>query len=162
MGYLHATTSPTTGITGFVPSGVHTAHTLPAGLSFSTPFVKEAWVDAEAAGIPPRYFTAQIRQESGFNPNAVSPAGAIGIAQFMPGTAAGLGLDPTDPHASLRAAAEYMAQESAKYQGNYALALAAYNAGDGAVQSAFLRCGNTWLSCTPTETQNYVTSILQT
>jgi hypothetical protein len=155
LGYLEATTPPTSvGLEGTPPASGN-AQSLPTGLSFSMPYVQEAWDDARAAGISPRSFVAQIRQESGFNPNAVSSVGAIGIAQFMPATAEGLGIDPYDPHASLRAAASYMAQKSASYQGNYALALAAYNAGDGTVQSALARCGNAWLSCTPAETQHY-------
>src|SRR5215467_14378047 len=60
---------------------------------------------ANRAGIDPDIFLRQIQQESGFNPGARSPAGAIGIAQFMPDTARGLGIDPTDPYAALDAAA---------------------------------------------------------
>jgi hypothetical protein len=57
-------------------------------------------------------------------------------------------------------AALYMAQELATYHGDAAKALAAYDAGDGTVQAAVARCGMNWLSCTPKETQNYVTVIL--
>src|SRR5215831_13304043 len=60
---------------------------------------------ARNAGIDPDIFVSQIQAESGFNPTARSGAGALGIAQFMPGTAAGLGVDPSDPYASLDAAA---------------------------------------------------------
>ena len=134
--------------------------TLPPGLTMQTPYVAEAWDDAAQAGIPSGLFVRQINQESGFNPAAVSSAGAIGIAQFMPATAAALGFDPHNPDVSLRMAALYMAQKQASYHGDYAKALAAYNAGDGAVQSAVARCGTNWLACTPQETQHYVATIL--
>ena len=71
----------------------------------SMPYVAESWNDAIEAGIPPDSFVRQIQQESGFNPAAISSAGAIGIAQFMPATAAGMGFDPHDPDVSLRMAA---------------------------------------------------------
>jgi soluble lytic murein transglycosylase-like protein len=78
----------------------------------------------------------------------------------MPATAAGMGFDPHDPDVSLRMAALYMAQKQASYQGDYAKALAAYNGGDRTVQAAIASCGTNWLSCTPQETQQYVTAIL--
>jgi len=65
--------------------------------------------DATNAGISPVYFVRQINLESGFNPNAVSPGGAEGIAQFEPATAAGLGIDPFNPTEALQAAAQMMA-----------------------------------------------------
>ena len=136
------------------------AQALPAGLTMQTPYVAEAWNDATAVGISPEIFVRQINQESGFNAAAVSPVGAIGIAQFMPATAAGMGFDPHNPDVSLRMAALFMAQKQASYQGDEAKALAAYNAGDGAVQTAVSRCGALWLSCTPQETQQYVAVIL--
>ena len=92
-------------------------------------YVAIAQQDAIAAGIPPDYFARQINNESGFNPNAVSPAGAVGIAQFLPGTAAGLGLNPWDPTQALRGAARLMANYAHQYGGDYAKALAAYNGG---------------------------------
>ncbi len=98
-----------------------------------------AYRDAQRYGFPPDVFVAQIEEESGFQPfrpdgsPTTSSAGAIGIAQFMPGTAAGLGIDPTDPVASLDAAARWMAQLVQQF-GSVELALAAYNAGPGAVQ----------------------------
>lgn len=91
---------------------------------------------AERHGLDPDMFVRQIRQESGFNPDVVSPAGARGIAQIMPATAKGWGVDPMDPVASLEAAARNMASYIKTYmkQGkdlatSQALALAAYNAG---------------------------------
>ena len=90
--------------------------------------------------IDPAVFTAQIRQESNFNPSARSKVGAIGIAQIMPGTAKGWKVDPHDPMQSLDAAARNMKRyvRTYKEQGHdedtaYRMALAAYNAGPGAV-----------------------------
>jgi len=78
---------------------------------------------------------AQLYAESGFNPFAVSPAGARGIAQFMPGTAREYGLaDPSDPVASIDAQAHLMSDLLRRFGGRVALALAAYNAGAGTVE----------------------------
>jgi soluble lytic murein transglycosylase-like protein len=78
---------------------------------------------------------AQLYAESGFNPFAVSPAGAEGIAQFMPGTAEAMGLDdPFDPVAAIDAQARLMSDLLEQFDGKVALALAAYNAGPGAVR----------------------------
>lgn len=115
---------------------------------------------AVSAGISPDIYVRQITQESGFNPSAVSPAGAIGIAQFMPATARGLGLDPWDPIQSLQGAARLMAQYVRQYGGDYAKALAAYNAGPGTVQWAVTRGGANWISYLPAETKNYIRIIL--
>ncbi|GCE24043.1 lytic transglycosylase domain-containing protein [Dictyobacter kobayashii] len=115
---------------------------------------------ASAAGINPDTFVRQIQQESGFNPGAQSPVGAIGIAQFMPATAASMGFDPTNPDASLKAAANWMADLNRQFGGDYAKALAAYNAGPGAVQGAMNSGGANWLAQLPAETQNYVHSIM--
>jgi hypothetical protein len=119
---------------------------------------------AEAAatqyGINPAIFVRQINQESGFNPYAVSPSGAVGIAQFEPSTAAGEGVDPYDPQSALYGAARLMASLSAQYGGDYAKALGAYNAGPGAVDAAVATGGAAWLSYMPAETQNYVAVIM--
>lgn len=115
---------------------------------------------AQQVGISPTIFVAQIQQESGFNPDATSQAGAIGIAQFMPDTAKSIGLNPRDPIASLKAAASYDANNLKKY-GDYSKMLAAYNCGGGCLDSAIQKGGNNWLSQTPSETQNYVKAILK-
>ena len=82
-------------------------------------------------GVSGAMLAAQLMAESGFNPNAVSPAGAQGIAQFMPGTAASMGLrDPFDPVAAIDAQAHLMS-DLLKQLGSIPLALAAYNAGPG-------------------------------
>jgi soluble lytic murein transglycosylase-like protein len=107
---------------------------------------------AISAGLDPVIFERQIEAESGFDPAATSPAGARGIAQIMPTTAQSWGVDPSDPVASLHAAAHHMARYVRKY-GNYPMALAAYNAGPGAVE----RYGGV-----PPfrETRNYIAKIL--
>lgn len=127
----------------------------------SSQYVAIARQDAINAGISPDYFVRQINLESGFNPNAVSPAGAVGIAQFLPSTAAGLGFDPYDPVAALNGAAHLMASYNHNYGGDYAKALAAYNGGPGAVQNAVNGCGEAnWMNCLPGETRNYIRVIM--
>ena len=125
-------------------------------------YVDLAAQDALVAGIPQALFLRQIKVESNFNPDAISPSGAVGIAQFMPATAASLNppLDPTDPVASLAAAAQYMASKARTFGGDYAKALAAYNAGDEAVKAAVAAYGANWLQHMPSETITYVQSIM--
>lgn len=123
-------------------------------------YVAIARQDAINAGIPPDYFVRQIYSESGFDPNASSPAGAVGIAQFEPGTAAGLGINPYDPVQALSGAARLMASYAIQYNGDYAKALAAYNAGGGNVDYAVRTCGAGWLNCVPAETRNYIFKIM--
>jgi len=115
---------------------------------------------AQAAGISPEAFVRQIQQESGFNPGAVSPAGAVGIAQFMPYTAAEMGVNPYDPSSALSGAARMMANMASQFGGDYRKAVAAYNAGPGAVNGAVAAGGSNWLALMPEETQNYVSVIL--
>jgi hypothetical protein len=106
-------------------------------------------------GLPVHYFTRLIWQESRFNPNAVSPKGALGIAQFMPRTASGRGLaDPLEPLTALRESASYLAELRTTFRGNLGLATAAYNAGPGRVEA--------WLAGRhglPDETRAYVLAI---
>lgn len=117
------------------------------GLS-STSYESVARKAAQKYGLNPNVFVRQIRQESGFNPRAVSPAGARGIAQIMPATARGWGVNPDDPVASLDAAAKNMARYVRQY-GSYRDALVAYNAGPGAVGKPLYA-----------ETSGYVSKIL--
>jgi soluble lytic murein transglycosylase-like protein len=131
-----------------------------APVSLDSPYVGTARQAAVAAGISPDMFVRQIEKESSFNPNVVSPAGAIGIAQFMPGTAASLGINPYDPTQSLYGAARQMSSLSNMYGGDYAKALAAYNAGPGNVNYAVNMGGSNWRAYLPTETQNYISSIM--
>ena len=140
------------------PKTATVAHVTTAQMSYSVAndYVSMARQAASNAGISPDAFQRQIQQESGFNPNATSPAGAVGIAQFMPGTAAAMGVNPYDPSSALNGGARLMAGLSAQFGGDYAKALAAYNAGPGAVQAAVAQGGSNWLSYVPAETQNYV------
>ena len=128
--------------------------------TISSSYVSLARADAQTAGIPPDLFVRPIDQESGFNPNASSPAGAEGIAQFEPATAAGLGIDPWNPVQALQGAANLMARYRQIYGGDYAKALAAYNGGTGTLHSAIQHCGPLWLSCEPVETRHYVHTII--
>lgn len=116
--------------------------------------------DAIEAGIDPTLFVRQINQESGFQTDDTSPAGAVGIAQFLPSTAAGLGVNPHDPISALRGAAQLMSRYAHNYGGDYAKALAAYNGGSGTLANAMHDCGDAWLSCEPSETQAYVATIM--
>ena len=106
---------------------------------------------AAAQNLPVAYLTRLIWQESAFRSQAVSPKGAQGIAQFMPGTAAERGLaDPFDPEQAIPKAAEFLADLRARF-GNLGLAAAAYNGGPNRVAA--------WLAGTgglPFETRNYV------
>lgn len=89
---------------------------------------------ARRYGIDESIAVAQIKQESSFDPNAKSPAGALGIAQFMPATARRFGLtNPRDPRAAMDAWGKYMTFLLKKFGGDYRLALAGYNAGEGNV-----------------------------
>ncbi|PRY95387.1 transglycosylase-like protein with SLT domain [Hasllibacter halocynthiae] len=106
---------------------------------------------AAAAGIDPHFHARLLWQESRFRAGAVSPAGAQGIAQFMPGTAAREGLaDPFDPWSAIEASARHLADLEAEF-GNPGLAAAGYNAGAQRVR-AFL-AGDRGL---PRETRNYL------
>ena len=86
-------------------------------------------------GVSAPVLAAMAKTESGFNSSAVSSAGATGLMQFMPATAKSLGVDPTDPASSIDGAARYLSDLTKKF-GSTELALAAYNAGPGAVQRA--------------------------
>lgn len=108
---------------------------------------------AERAGIDARLFAALVWSESNFRPGAVSHAGAVGLAQLMPGTAAGLNVDPWDPFANLQGGARYLRGQLERF-GSADLALAAYNAGPGAVEQ--------YGTIPPyAETQVYVLRVLQ-
>jgi soluble lytic murein transglycosylase-like protein len=144
------------------PALAHTTRMSAAPMSAKTAhstYWDIAWQAATYYGISPYLFERQINQESGFNPWALSPAGAEGIAQFMPATAASMGVNPWDPVSALWGAARLMAQLNNQF-GNYAMALAAYNAGPGAVQYAINAGGNNWYYYLPYETQNYVSVIM--
>ncbi|MBW4079101.1 MAG: transglycosylase SLT domain-containing protein [Acidobacteria bacterium] len=95
-------------------------------------FVSTIESAAAANGIPASLLAALVSHESGFNPNAMSSAGAEGIAQFMPATAQGMGVNPFDSTSAINGAAKLLGAYSSRF-GSYANALAAYNAGPTAV-----------------------------
>lgn len=88
---------------------------------------------ARRHGVPEDLFLRLVQQESGWNPNAESRKGAYGLAQLMPATARKLGVNRKDPKQNLEGGARYLKQQYATF-GSWRLALAAYNAGPGAVQ----------------------------
>jgi soluble lytic murein transglycosylase-like protein len=105
-------------------------------------------------GVDPAILHGLIEQESGFNPSATSSAGAAGLTQLMPGTASSLGVaNPLDPAESIEGGARYLGQLMGQFGGNAEDALAAYNAGPGAVQQ--------YGGVPPySETQSYVAKVL--
>lgn len=129
----------------------------PAPVSPTDQFCHALRAAAEASGIPVPFFARLIWQESRFKSDEVSHAGAQGVAQFMPGTAAEVGLDdPFDPMKALPASAKFLRKLRDDF-GNLGLAAAAYNAGPGRIQK--------WLareSELPRETRDYVRIITGT
>ncbi len=92
--------------------------------------VREA---ARRSGLPPEFVESVAQVESGFRPDAVSPKGALGVMQLMPGTAKTLGADPRDTAQNIDAGTRLLRELLVKYDGDVVKALAAYNAGEGAV-----------------------------
>jgi soluble lytic murein transglycosylase-like protein len=132
-----------------VPGASTGASELPAG----TPYAAEITAAAKRNGIDPALLAGLVKQESGFNPNAGSPAGAQGLTQLMPATAASLGVTNVhDPAQALEGGAKYLRRQLDHFGGDVARALAAYNAGPGAVE----RFGGVPPYA---ETQNYVRKV---
>jgi len=115
------------------------------------PLIEDA---ATKSGLDKALLTRQIKQESGFNPKSRSPAGAMGISQFMPGTAKDLGVDPWKPESAIPGQAKYDSDMIAKFGGNTGLGLAAYNWGPGNMQKWLASGANP--AAMPAETRNYV------
>ncbi len=110
---------------------------------------------AQREGLTPELLRAVIEKESSYLPCAVSSAGAQGLMQLMPDTAAGLGVeDAFDPRQNVDGGAKYLKQMLDRYGGNLLLGLAAYNAGPG-------RADNAGAFPLPSETANYVSDILR-
>ncbi|WP_353865225.1 lytic transglycosylase domain-containing protein [Svornostia abyssi] len=149
-----ATQTGTPGATPLTPVAGAATGTGAATGPLNTPYAAEIQAAAQKHGVDPALLTALVRQESNFNPTAGSPAGARGLTQLMPGTAASLGVtDVNDPVQALDGGAKYLKQQLDAFNGDERLALAAYNAGPGAVQK--------FGGIPPyAETQNYVKKVL--
>jgi soluble lytic murein transglycosylase-like protein len=150
-----APTAPTSSFAGALAAAQTSPSAAPvSGTGDSSAF--DAQINAAAAsnGIDPALLKGLVSQESGFNPSARSGAGAVGLTQLMPATASALGVtNPLDPAQSLQGGAKYLREQLDRFGGDETLALAAYNAGPGAVQK--------YGGVPPyAETQNYVTSVM--
>jgi soluble lytic murein transglycosylase-like protein len=109
---------------------------------------------ARKYGLPPAFVRAVVAAESGYQTNAVSPKGAIGLMQLMPATASELGADPTIPEQNVDAGTRYLRDLLLKYDNQAYHALAAYNAGPGAVDK--------YHGVPPyRETQTYILNVLR-
>lgn len=109
---------------------------------------------AARAGLPPSFVESVAKTESGFDVSAVSPKGAVGVMQLMPATAKALGADPTDPAQNIDAGARLLRELLIKYDGDVVKALAAYNAGEAAVDH--------YQGVPPyQETQHYVNTVVR-
>jgi soluble lytic murein transglycosylase-like protein len=120
------------------------------------PFAQEIRAAAEREGLDPALVRAVVKHESGFDPRATSRAGAMGLMQLMPATARSLGVDdPYDPGQSLAGGTRFLRQLLERFEGDVRLAVAAYNAGPGAVDR--------YRGVPPyAETRAYVTRVLDT
>ena len=106
---------------------------------------------AKDTKLDPKLFHAVVSTESNYNPMAISQAGAVGLTQLMPKTAAGMGVNPANVDENLKGGGQYLQSLIKKYDGNVAKALAAYNAGPGRVDKG---------GPLPQETQDYVAKVL--
>jgi soluble lytic murein transglycosylase-like protein len=156
--YASASPSPVAYLGSAYPASLDQASppTIPAAPTASQSGAYEPLIAQAAAryGLDPAILHGLIQQESGFDPAARSSSGALGLTQLMPGTATSLGVaEPLDPAQSIDGGARYLSEQLRRFGGNIADALAAYNAGPGAVQS--------YGGVPPyPETQAYVTKVL--
>lgn len=145
-----------TGTTGADTSGISAAQTTASSANFYTSGELDSIFEeaANSYGVSSIILKSIAKAESGFNPSAVSNAGAVGIMQLMPSTAAALGVSNSyDARENIMGGAKYISQLLSNYQGNISLALAAYNAGSANVDK--------YGGIPPfTETQNYVKKVL--
>ena len=130
---LYKYQTPERSIRGFAETREYEPSIVPGGFGLK---IKEA---ADANGIPPAVLTALLEQESGFRPDVISGktlsrSGAAGIAQFMPGTAQQMGVDPLDTDSAIDGAARYLRHLMDSYGFDLKTAIYAYNAGPGTVQ----------------------------
>ncbi len=117
--------------------------------------------EAQRQGVDPSLAIEVARAESNLNPNiGDSSAGAIGLFQLEPATAAQLGVDPRDLNGNIRGGVMYIRQMLAQFR-NVPAALAAYNCGPGCISRAIAQWGANFLAHAPDETKNYVAKILR-
>jgi len=134
------------------PKPVEPSAPVPAIPQLSTEDIKtKVTKAAKDSKLDPKLFHAVVSTESNYNPNAMSPVGAVGLTQLMPKTAAGLGVNPLLVDENLKGGATYLQSLLKKYDGDQAKALAAYNAGPGRVDKG---------GPLPQETQGYVAKIM--
>ena len=128
-----------------------TAAPAPATPADPKTLVKDA---AARYSLPPKFVESVAKVESAMNPKAVSPKGAVGVMQLMPSTARALSADPNDPAQNIDAGTRLLRELLIKYNGDVVKALAAYNAGEGAVEK--------YNGLPPyRETQNYVDKVIK-
>ena len=138
-----------------VPDGGATAHISgPSAVSEALSTEQALRSAAETQGLPAAFVRSVARAESGYNQNAISAKGAIGLMQLMPATAVALGVEPRLLNENAQGGAKYLRELLVRYNGNAVLALAAYNAGPNAV--------NKYGGIPPyTETRRYVERVLR-
>ena len=135
------------------PARKQTEQSFQAGFRRHDAHIRQA---AAEHGIEPALLHAVVQVESGYDPRAVSGKGALGLMQLMPATARELGVqDPKDPRSNLWGGARYLRNLIAKFNGDLALALAAYNAGESAVRRHAMQVPPY------AETRCYVTAVLK-
>ncbi|GFN30363.1 hypothetical protein PCURB6_06230 [Paenibacillus curdlanolyticus] len=126
----------------------------------------DAYIEAAAAkyGVDPNLIRAVIRTESSYNPNAVSSAGAKGLMQLMDGTARSMGVTNSfDPIQNIEGGTRYLSSLLNRYNGNEAVALAAYNAGPGRIDRLGISTNeqlNRLYEGLPSETQRYIAKVM--